>query len=520
MDDAVRGKLESIQYRRQFILGPRFLLQFPHWQKVKVGKRFCLHVHPDLQLVQVRRGRVCLTLLGFILDPDDPGLDNAGILEKILDRIKKADQIFQCTRSLGGRWILVIDDGSDIFIYNDCMGFRQLVYTDTAFPENWCASESGLPAEILGLNFDSNVVTGFLESDYYKNEKGYQWPGDSTPYKEIRHLLPNHYFDLKKRHAVRFWPNKMKENMSLEDGARASSVILTNLIKAASQRFRLAFAVTSGYDSRMTLAAARNELENGVFYTLVYGTLNEKSPDVKIPARMLKRLNLQHRIIFCPSRMDEDFARIYKKNVVTAHEFWGAIAQGLSGSFPDDRIAVKTYSEITRCYLYPYDRPSYYYPFKIPQKITAETLAMLYKMKGNTFAESSFQRWLDGFGDLEDKYNYKLLDVFYWEQRMGKWQAMSQLEWDLVQEVFNPFNCRMLTEILLAVDLKHRRPPHYTLFRKIIELLWPELLEEPIDPPTTGLVIKKILKMPLIRTNTLHFFMPCIQSMRKRLSKK
>ena len=78
-----------------------------------------------------------------------------------------------------------------------------------------------------------------------------------------------------------------------------------------------------------------------------------------------------------------------------------------------------------------------------------------------------------------------ILDLFYWEHRMGSWQAQSQLKWDIAQESFTPFNHRKLIEIMLSVDSKFRQEPEYIFFKKIIQNLWPVLLKEPINPDKT-----------------------------------
>ena len=81
---------------------------------------------------------------------------------------------------------------------------------------------------------------------------------------------------------------------------------------------------------------------------------------------------------------------------------------------------------------------------------------------------------------------------------MGSWQAMSQLEFDIVQEEYTPFNCRKLLGILLSAEMKYRQPPGYKLFRQIIFNLWPDLLKESINPKlfkTADYYLGKILKM-------------------------
>jgi hypothetical protein len=63
---------------------------------------------------------------------------------------------------------------------------------------------------------------------------------------------------------------------------------------------------------------------------------------------------------------------------------------------------------------------------------------------------------------------------------MGKWQALSTLEYDLVHETFIPFNNRHLLKIMLAADPKKRKK--YDFYKMIIGELWPELLEIPVNP--------------------------------------
>ncbi len=85
---------------------------------------------------------------------------------------------------------------------------------------------------------------------------------------------------------------------------------------------------------------------------------------------------------------------------------------------------------------------------------------------------------------------------------MGNWQAMSQLEWDIVHEVFTPFNCRTLLENLLSVDEKYRVHDDPIIFRRIITDLWAEVLSEPINScPRNKKGPKSILKKILRKTH-------------------
>jgi hypothetical protein len=50
------------------------------------------------------------------------------------------------------------------------------------------------------------------------------------------------------------------------------------------------------------------------------------------------------------------------------------------------------------------------------------------------------------------------------------------------REIITPYNCRDVLTTFLSVDERHRRAPDYALFRQLIERLWPDVLQEPINP--------------------------------------
>jgi len=71
---------------------------------------------------------------------------------------------------------------------------------------------------------------------------------------------------------------------------------------------------------------------------------------------------------------------------------------------------------------------------------------------------------------------------------------MYQAEQDIAIEEFSPFNNRKLLMVLLSFEEKHRKGPRHNAYRAIIEHLWKEVLEEPINPLTTKEKVKRIVK--------------------------
>jgi hypothetical protein len=50
------------------------------------------------------------------------------------------------------------------------------------------------------------------------------------------------------------------------------------------------------------------------------------------------------------------------------------------------------------------------------------------------------------------------------------------------REIITPYNCREVLTIFLGVDERYRRAPDYFLFYRLIDKLWPDVLQEPINP--------------------------------------
>jgi hypothetical protein len=188
---------ERLLYRSQFILGPHYIEKFRTWGKIRICKSIHITVHPDLNSYQVINNGKSITLLGYILDPNNPEDSDSDIVNKLSREIfDDTANYFKQTYNFGGRWILIVDDGEEIRLFTNPAGLRQVVYTDKNCTKDfWCASQLGTIAEILNLEMDNDAVS-FINSFKKKNDE-YYWPGDSSPYREIKHLLPNHYLELK-----------------------------------------------------------------------------------------------------------------------------------------------------------------------------------------------------------------------------------------------------------------------------------------------------------------------------------
>lgn len=465
---------EKLLHRSQFVLGPYFVEKFSSWEKIKINSRIHLTVHPELSTYRVNNNGKSITLLGYILDPNNPEDTDSDIVNKLSHKMfNNGANCFKQTYDFGGRWILIVDDGKEIRLFTDPAGLRQVMFTDKKYTKDfWCASQYGTIAEIMNFEMDKEAVE-FINAFKEKN-KQYYWPGGSSPYKEIKRLLPNHFLELNEGKCYRYWPDKALERSSLDQAVGICSHYLEGLMLSASNRFNLVLSLSSGWDSRLLLASCKNVKNNISYLTELKDDMTENHPDLTIPSRLLSKWNLNHDIIkLSTEKVDDDFKEIYYKNVPIAHDRWALMASASRNYSNLNKVAVVgMYSDIAKCH---YHRKL----SRREKKITPEILTRLIYMENDKFVVKLYKEWLAGLGEI---YNYNILDLFYGEQR-SIWIATNNLEFDLGwQDIFIPYNCRSLIITMLSVDAKFRKPPKYILLKKMIYNLWPEVLCEPINP--------------------------------------
>jgi hypothetical protein len=466
---------DALLYCNQFALGPSFIEALPSWQRMRVGESFCLTAHPDLNIMQARSEKRLITLLGFILDPADPSAGDADILERLVHLPGDRKALIKDTYKFGGRWTLILNEGEETALFHDAVGLRQVFYTDVRVTgELWCASQPGLIAEFLRLQMDDDAVD-FMNSYEFRTDYEFRWPGDSTPFGEVRHLLPNHFLDLKTGMPIRYWPDAPLSVMSCTEAVDRSSAILQGLLKAAANRFDLALSVTAGLDSRLVLAASRPFCDLIDYMTVRQIRMPDDHADISTPLQLLSQLGLKHNVVKSSLIIDDEYLNVFKKNVPVAHAIYAPDAYAIFRRYRRKKVVVTgSTSEVSRSsFRALLGRPKY-------AKVTVEDFSLLQGMGNHPFARKHYEQWLAGVGEA---YNVDVLNLFEWELDDGNWLAMCQTEFDIAwRDIFTPFNCRDLITCLLSVEEQHMKYPDYEVYRKLILNMWPEVLSVPINP--------------------------------------
>jgi hypothetical protein len=476
-------------YARQFVLTELELNLPVAWPSI-AATRYRVHHHPELCVLSTQRGERTLTLIGYAIDPFDPSLDDASILGKLADTCHTPSSVAHAAGQLGGRWALLAEFPEADIVLHDACGLREVFYSDASLSTQFCASQASTAAKLFALEADPEAEAGFLRTRYVQDlEAEYWWPGDSTRYRGVRCLLPNHYLDLRTRALRRYALLEPVQTRDLGEVVAAAAPLLRNLVSGVARREDIALPLTAGWDSRAVAAACHRAGVAPFTYTLKFPGMSSGHQDLVVSRQMARALGWKHRILACPSTSSPQFAAAYKNNVEPAHDNACAIAEGLVKAYPRGYMALSGHSsEVARCaYLgvrdhrVPLARRGFYGDWKNAE-FTARDLADLTEMDPTPFVLRQYERWLEGAIPAAAQTGLPLLDLFYWEQRVPRWAGNGQSQWDFIHERFTPFNCRPLLLTLLQAEIELRRPPHYGLYRELVRALCPELLGIPVNP--------------------------------------
>ena len=475
--------MNNLKYRRQFFLGTGFL-EYETWNKIRIGDNHFLTSHPDLEVNQVIKNGNSLTLIGFVIDPFNPEDSNEEIIDKMLEGANEFNDVIDRSYPFGGRYIFIFNNPVETKLFTDPCALRQAFYTMNIKGLH-CGSQPTILAENLNIRKDEDdSLLDFIQSEEFKRNEN-SWIGDSTPYSGIKHLLPNHYLNLLTGEANRFWIDNEKTT-DVKEITKKGAQILRGSLLAANHRYNLMLGVTAGWDSRMLLAASKVIKMTLGYWVGKMNVLKDTDYDIKTPKRLAARLGFKLKIIDKLPPLKQELVTTLKKNVSLARILGKTkmIQYHLENSEGMVNINGNA-SEIVRNH----------YGVNHMKNITPQYLASLDDYDNNIYVINKLDEWITPAKKLCNDKRFDLVDLFYWEQRMGNWGALFQAEQDLALEAFSPFNNRELILTLVKADVKYRRAPHYFLYRHLLEELWEETLEEPINGGRKAIIRQKILKL-------------------------
>ena len=438
---------------------------------------FWVHAREPLALSLAHSGATSVCLLGDAIDPFAPDAANSDIAERIARSCDDLDDLWAALRTLSGRFVLIFECSTAAVVVGDACHFRQIYYS---FIDNSIVFTSS-PKFFLdyhGFNLESSAAKSeFMNTtEFLRSESA--WVGDQSIDDRLHKLIPNHYLDLRQR-AVKRLPVGESSESSGADGEdevlEYGAQILRGTIAGLKRRYSLLQPLTAGIDSRILLAAAREYRNDIQFY--VFDRLGDRritaSDDVSISKALADQLGLKF-AVWTAADLRPDFLEEYRQEHVAPRVTPLTADLQLHYDLHRGRFVNVNgnSSEIVRCVY-----------GTTPGPVRPSMLAELSGYgRGSAFSREQLAAWYRDAVDYSKESKVPLLDLFYWEQRMGNWGAAYPAELDIAIEEISPFNNRAYFDRMFTVSSSQRRAPDWAFFRRLAEAMWPEVLAQPINP--------------------------------------
>lgn len=473
----VRDILDKNKDLRQFLFIRGFLIttsknydlqDFPfygNWYCSTIGQYHIL-THKSQNLYIYRQGNDAIFLIGHCLNPFDSLHNENEILEKIYANSNSSEGMLDYLNQLTGSFLLGIIRGEKLDFLSDASGMLFSCYGKVG-EDLYISSHAQLIGDLCGLQKGQYILR--LEKYKYFYKYGLFFPGDLTQYDELKRVLQNHVmsFDGHEFSYRRFYPcsdlKQVETQAEYEQLIEQTSTIIKNTVALAIKKWdNLALSMTGGMDSKTTLACANGMYDKLQFYS--YVSMEGDKIDAEAAHKIASEIGIEHSI-YTISTKDEDFEDIEAYRTLIQHNNGGYIINkndvrkrhyfASKGLFD---VEIKSWiSEIARA--------NYYKKFgvkKMPQHLSPRHMTSMYKIftiqrklakeTDHKFAEfikkTAFHNFPNGYDES---------DMYLWEFRYSAWGGMViTSEHSFSNEIFIPYNNRLLLDCMLRAPMKHR----------------------------------------------------------------
>lgn len=367
-------------------------------------------------------------------------------------------------KALSGQFVLVWkDDNGGLFLRENSSGGFPAVFA----PNMKAAASTVTILETLGTleeNAEVNSVFNFPKN------RGFL-PFGLTSKSGAHRLMPNHVLDMDNFSSHRVWPDAEFCNqppMPTEDVSgyinRIAKVVKRNT-QAILEQGETVLYLSGGHDSRMILAAARGCAGNLKCETI--GT--EASLDVFVAAKVARVAQVAHRTVeVLPASRDDVNAWLHRTGYAMYDPVSELVATAVANA-PTNHPVSGTGAELGRGSNWSKEDIA-------SETLDLEGLLSRLRIPDTPITRRAGQVWLDSLPTDDPA---MVLDIAKIEQIHGCWAGSAIYGHPLPLPSLLPFTGQRLNEMVLSLPKEYRKSGQF--YRDYINVLWPELLEVPVN---------------------------------------
>ncbi len=201
-------------------------------------------------------------VIGHAYNPFTMEFDEKNILKYLAEKNEKGESGFiDGVNELTGIFLLGYTENKNIRVLLDASGMQYGCYGKVG-NDIFVSSHIQLVNDILNLD-TLDYVKELINYRWYHYMMGNYLPGDLTPFKEFKRIIPNTLVDYKDGNFAikRFYPEKPLEYVKNDDDYKkvieeASEIMKKNMQLILKKWNKPAISLTGGLDSQTTLASA------------------------------------------------------------------------------------------------------------------------------------------------------------------------------------------------------------------------------------------------------------------------
>ncbi len=382
-------------------------------------------------------GREC-AVFGYAVNVLDG--DRASLPEKMLESAADIDGIVEFEKKLGGKYLILYSDKNGVYALGDATTSIPIYYCNgelTSNPEYFCKQFGLVPDQKLQKIRDSGNISQAM-------------PFDLTPYKEIKQLIPNHYYHFGENKSVRFVNSaSTQKRLSVSEATEIALPMISHITDMYTSLFDIYCPITSGRDSRVVLAfLLTGEKERLKAYTIKHNHHTGKEQDLTVPFELAKVCPMDYRQIVdasLPQELKNDADVLFgcgKYSVRTLE-----IAYTVKNNCKDSAIINgDIIGQVGKCSLHR----------DIPAFLMSPGYFRCKLHNYSSEAKKLLALWLDEIKNSGEKVN--AFDLFSIESRMGRWAGKENLIYNSIGQIYlNIFNSRSIIYTWSAVARAERK---------------------------------------------------------------
>ncbi|AWB32498.1 asparagine synthetase B family protein [Orrella marina] len=479
-------------------------------------RQITLQYDSRLPISVASRDNCYVLLLGHVVsladDPGQPDHQDCPDISAMLARrlLSGMDAFLDALDLCSGRFVCFYKsaDHCELQVVSDATSMRSVFYSEAC--AGIISSHPSLLAQalgpVIGCRLDPAVQTFLSEARPRPYNMSYL-PGFATLYEHVYQLPSNNALRLTDNHLTRIFPRNPRKELSLDEVVSRCSTLFRRTVESFSRNYKTVASLTAGLDSRLTLAACRTSLPRLSFFCYTRAREPVNYVDVALANQIAGRFGLQiHNVTFDYEHPPSDpaYTRLLKdlKQNNTFEHFY-PLAHAYATQIPGYDLHLRSnIGEALRAY---YHRGAVG-RITNGQASLIEKFAAIYckeaLCKTHPFVLTQSERYLRLSGLLEGSLGFDVMTLYELEHSIAVWQSGLVRESDIAFETVCIFNCREVLRLFMSLpfdDWLEARGMYGCL-----EMLWPELLDIPVNPSLSDLSDEAFESLPFVDMGLVH----------------